>query len=104
MWARSLGHHMYHGGLFSLDNWDTSATYVVIDDIEWKWLPSKKQLLGGQWEFNLTDKYRRKRTVTYGLAAIYCMNEDNYREMTRDPIWEWVEGNCVLHHIDTPLF
>jgi len=95
---------MYHGGLFSLDNWNSNVSYAVFDDIPWKWFPSKKQLLGSQYEFNLTDKYRRKRAVTYGLPWIYTMNEDNWAEVLLDPILPWLRENAIVVDVNFSLF
>jgi len=103
-WARSLGHHMFMSGLFNLDEWDESARYLVIDDIDWKWLPAKKQLLGGQSNFNLSDKYRRKRQVVFGLPTIYCMNYDNYEEIAKDPMLPWLNDNCLRCFVENPFF
>lgn len=87
-----------------MDDWDENANYLVIDDIPWKYLPSKKCLLGGQLEFVLTDKYRKKRTVQFGLATIYSMNEDNYLEIRNDPMWTWIMGNCEIVEIRNKLY
>jgi len=95
---------MYHGGLFSLDNWSEQVDYAVFDDIPWEWFPAKKQLLGCQWEFNLTDKYRRKRTVRYGLPWIYTMNEDNWEKVEKDPIINWLRLNAVVVNVEHSLF
>jgi len=84
---------MYFGGLFNLDCWDSGADYAVFDDIDWKFFPSKKQLLGGQYTFHLSDKYRRKREVIYALGAIYCMNEDNFKQVEEDPMFDWIKSN-----------
>lgn len=91
-------------GGFNLDEWDDHANYMVFDDVPWKYLPSKKSFLGGQLEFVVTDKYRKKRTVHFGLATIYSMNDDNYREIIVDPMWEWLTGNCVVVFIENKLF
>lgn len=95
---------MYHGGLFSLDNWNSDTTYAVYDDIPWEWFPSKKQLLGSQYEFNLTDKYRRKRQVTYGLPWIYSMNPDNWAKVENDPIINWLRENAIIVNVEFSLF
>lgn len=95
---------MYMAGMFNLDKWASDAQYLILDDIEWKWLPAKKQLLGCQYEFELSDKYRRKRTVRFGLPVIYTMNQDNYNQLVVDPIWEWVYANTLIVHIENTMF
>ena len=104
MWARSLGKHMYMCNMFSLDKWDSDANYLVLDDIEWKFLPHKKQLLGGQKEFTVTDRYKPKRTVQWGKPCIYCINGDQYLEMANDPIWAWLQENCKFVFINNKLY
>lgn len=103
-WARSLGRHMFHSGLFSLDNWDEGAKYCVFDDIDWDYFPNKKQLLGSQYEFTITDKYRRKRTVKYGKPWIYCMNWDNYNKITNSELSGWIAKNSYTSFIDENIF
>jgi hypothetical protein len=103
-WARSHGTHMYHAGTFNLDNWAWNVNYAVFDDITWDYFPSKKQLLGSQYEFNLTDKYRRKKSVKYGLPWIYSMNWDNWYKVETDPIYSWLIENAVVIKIDFSLF
>lgn len=95
---------MYMCGGFNLDDWDEDADYLVADDIPWKYMPSKKCFLGCQQEFVLTDKYRQKRTVTFGMATIYSMNEDNYLEMRNDPMWGWIAGNVEVIFVENKLY
>lgn len=95
---------MYMQGGFNLDDWDDNANYLVIDDIPWKYLPSKKSFLGGQYQFVLTDKYRKKRTVLFGLATIYSMNRDNYEEIRNDPMWPWIMDNAEIIFVENQLF
>jgi len=103
-WARSLDTHMYMHGMFNLENWDDQAKILILDDIDWKFLPAKKQLLGGQSNFVLSDKYRRKRNVTGGHPTIYLMNRDNWNEIEKDPILNWIEGNSVIFFLTNKLY
>ena len=103
-WARSIGTHMYFQGMFNLDDWDNNARYAVFDDIEWKYMPNKKQFIGCQSNFVVTDRYRKKRTVDYGLPTIICMNHDNYQAVQADPMYDWVLGNSVVVIVNNKLF
>jgi len=78
--------------------------YAVFDDISWEWFPAKKQLLGSQQEFCLTDKYRRKRQVKYGLPWIYSMNEDNWNKIQIDPMYNWLMDNAQVVFINRKLY
>lgn len=104
-WARSLGTHNYWNGMSCLDTFSESATYLVIDDIDWQYVTSKKQLFGAQKEFVATDKYRKKRTIKWGKPTIYCFNPD------QDP-WpnlsvsekEWYKLNVTQVYIYNKLY
>lgn len=104
LWARSLGQHCYFNGMFNLDDYNSAATYAVFDDIEWKYFPNKKQFLGGQQTFTVTDKYRKKRTITWGIPTIYLMNEDNYVLLDQDPMKPWLRDNCLHLYVNRKLF
>jgi len=95
---------MFHSGLFSLDEWKENIDYAVYDDITWEYFPSKKQLLGSQYEFTLADKYRAKRHVRYGKPWIYSMNQDNWDKIVIDPIYNWLMQNCDVVFINNKLY
>jgi len=104
-WARSLGPHVYWSGSFILDTFDESAQYLVLDDIDWQYVPAKKQLFGGQKEFVLSDKYRRKRRLKWGKPVIYLFNRDadpwnNLSLIER----EWYEPNVTREYILNKLY
>lgn len=95
-WARSIGEHMYFNGMLNLDKWDNDATYAVFDDWEdWGRFYLYKQFLGAQKEFELTDKYRAKRTVQWGKPSIVISNETPF---FKD--WNWIEINCFIVKIN----
>ena len=88
---------MYMQGMFNLEYWDEQAQYLIFDDIEWDFFPCKKQFIGGQRDFNVSDKYRRKRRVMAGMATIYIMNFKNFVDMQGDKEWEsfYSENSCI---------
>jgi len=96
-WARSLGRHIYWGGMSNLDVWDPEASYLVIDDIKWEFVPQKKSLFGAQREFTLTDKYRKKRRIKWGKPCIYLFNPEDspMSELSGDEL-SWYNENTVL--------
>ena len=65
-WARSLGRHMYFNGQFNLDDWDDDAQYIILDEMNIKYVPNSKAWFGAQRQFVLTEKFRKKRTVKWG--------------------------------------
>lgn len=103
--GRSFGKHAYFGGLFSLEEFESSddLEYAVFDDIQggFKYFPGYKSWLGQQAEFYCTDKYRRKKHITWGKPCIWIMNEDPY---TQEVDIDWLEANCLILHIKEPLF
>lgn len=96
---------MYWNGSIDLGTWDDDAEYVIFDDFEWRYLPFKKQFIGCQKEFTITDKYRRKRTIKWGKPSIVISNDDNdpWKEMSFSDK-EWYSANSIRVTIDNPLF
>lgn len=94
-YIRSWGTHIYWGGSTTIRDCDwESADYLVVDDVPWEFFPGKKQFLGGQLQFIMTEKYVRKTRITFGKACIYICNEDPFLVMTDDEKI-YFEENCV---------
>lgn len=91
MWARSLGDHNYMNHMFNLDEFNQDRAYLVLDDIEFDYIPARKAFFFGQKEFTLTDKYRKKKKVIWGKPTIYCCNTEPDWSKYADPY----EGNIV---------
>lgn len=104
-WARSLFNHMYFCGMINLDEWDDDARYMVLDDFDWKFVPSKKQLIGAQKQVVLTDKYRKKTTVKWGKPVIYLCNPDcnPYNDMSSLER-RWYDANWTVYFLNKALF
>lgn len=99
-WARSLGRHLYFNSMFDLSRFSHDVDYAVFDDFLWdNFVKFHKQWLGAQKEFTLTDKYRKKMTVTWGKPCIFLCNEDNV-----PPSSDWMLSNCVFVRLNSPLF
>jgi len=104
-WARSLGPHMYFCGQFNLDDWDDGARYIVLDDFDIRFVPQWKSFFGAQKTFTLTDKYRKKRTVTWGRPLIWICNPDmDPRGSLSGAAREWLHLNSVVGVVNDPLF
>lgn len=106
VWARSLGKHMYFGGMFNLDDWDETAEYIVFDDFEWDYFKRwKKNFFGAQKCFVLTDKYRKKITVNWGKPCIYLCNEEQHPRLHCTGLeWNWIFGNVYDLTLQVPLY
>lgn len=91
---------MYFNGMFDLSAWDADAEYAVFDDWwDWSKWTCWKQFIGAQQEFTLTDKYVKKRRVTWGKPCILLSNHmPEFSDMT------WFRDNCIVCHVQTPLF
>lgn len=102
-WARKHGSHVYYNGTWNMSKLDALSSdtkYIVWDDLfNWESF-NYKQWLGGQWEFDVTGKYRAPRTVSgWGRPSIICCNAlpthlDN----------QWVKDNCIIVYIRFKLF
>lgn len=100
-WARSLGPHTYWNGMVNIDDYNEDGTYVIFDDFEWDFMPNKKQWFGAQKTFAITDKYRKKKTITHGNPIIYLCNEmPNMTPTFR----QWFDQNCVIVHLMGKLY
>lgn len=104
LWARSLGHHAYFGGLFSLDEPLDDVEYAVFDDMQGglKFFHSYKFWLGCQKQFYATDKYKGKKLIDWGKPCIYLSNTNPLCDEGVDH--DWLLGNCVLVEITEPIF
>lgn len=93
--VRSWGPHIYWGGSTTIRgaDWD-NAEFIVVDDVPWEYFTGKKQFLGGQHEFILTEKYVRKTRIVFGKPCIYVCNEDPFYDMNEQEK-EYYGGNCV---------
>lgn len=96
---------MYFNGYFNLDDWDTTASYIILDDIPWERVPVKKALFGAQKQFVLTDKYRKKLTVIWGKALIFLYNSDSdpFRAMTLEER-AWYDENCLFVNLLNKMY
>lgn len=92
--VRSWGPHIYWGSSTTIRDCDwESATYLVVDDCPWEFFVGKKQFLGGQREFILTEKYVRKTRIVFGKACIFISNTDPFNDMNEDEK-EYFNINC----------
>lgn len=91
---------MYFNGAFNLDDWSDSVEYAVFDDFpDWSKFLSYKQFLGGQHQFTVTDKYRKKMTVKWSKPCIILSND-----LPNFPDMEWVKANCLILKVSGKLF
>lgn len=108
VFARSLGSHMYFGGLFSAGEavaHQSDATYAVMDDIAGgiKFFPRYKDWLGCQFQFQLKVLYKEPCLFNWGRPCIWISNVDPRCDMTREDV-DWLEGNCTFVEITSPIF
>jgi len=107
MWARSLGKHLFFGGLYSYKEAITApeVDYAVIDDLNGgiKFFHSFKSWLGAQQEFNIKGLYKDPELIKWGKPSIWCSNTDPRLDMDHADV-TWMEANCYFVEITTPLF
>jgi hypothetical protein len=103
-WARSLGPASYMCNLLNLDDWADEDDTLILDDVDFKFLPHWKALFGGQKSFNLTDKYRKKRRVTGKLLIWLCNDANDPRRTLSGTELEWYHANVVSIYLNEKLF
>lgn len=108
-WARSLRPlHMFFRGAVNVKAWNDAAELLIIDDMGWKWIPHKKQLLTQMGECCITGKYCPVTNIVVGMPAIVLMNDTEFNTLGEeseradvDPYWVL---NAVYVRINEPLF
>lgn len=100
VWARSLGSHNYMNSLFSLDEFNESLNYLILDDIDFDYIPGRKAFFFAQNEFILTDKYRKKKKIRWGKPTIYLCNVEPEWDKYKDPY----RDNIIIVYIRRPMW
>lgn len=78
--------------MFSIDEYDANADFIVMDDVPFQFVPNRKQWWGCQKDFIATDKYRGKRKIPGGQPLIYLGNGEEEYSAARDK----KTGNLIL--------
>lgn len=103
LFATNLGPHVHWMRTFNLKKLLTigveNVDFAIFDDVSWRDPALKhegyKAWLGGQDEFDCTDKFQHKATITWGKPCIFLTNNDPYCDLSPDQI-EWFELNCIV--------
>lgn len=103
-WARSLGPHVFWNGMTAMSLWDNKAKYIVYDDVQWKYIPNKKQLLTQMGDTIVTDKYMHKVPIHNNKPAIVCLNLKHFEEQYPVDEPEYWDENATIVYLDKPLF
>ncbi|CBX20815.1 replication initiator protein, partial [Chickpea chlorotic dwarf virus] len=99
-WARSLGRHNYWNGTIDFTTYDDHATYNIIDDIPFKFVPLWKQLIGCQSDFTVNPKYGKKKKIKGGIPSIILCNPDeDWVPSMSSQQKEYFEDNCITHYM-----
>lgn len=95
--------HDYHLNMFNLDDVDTSSEYAIFDDLMggFEFFKSYKAWLGCQYEFTISDKYRRKQKIYWGKPSIWLTNDDPHLSIHVDH--DWLEKNCYIVYVGDTL-
>ena len=102
-WARARGEHIYFSGQWNMEKLDglcDTTKFIVWDDLyNWESF-NYKQWLGGQWEFEVSGKYRAPRTVSaWGRPSIICCNE-----LPACLNNQWVRDNTLIMYVRFKLY
>lgn len=87
--------------MFNLDKYDTTADYLVLDDIDFCRIHAFKSVLGGGGEWEDTGKYRDTVTITWPqLVTIWLANFGEGSDPRHTEEWgkhrAWLEENVVV--------
>jgi len=97
-----LADHVFMANQFNASKVNESASYIVLDDIDIGFFPSYKMFLGGQKEFEVTDKYVRKLTLKWGKPCIWLSNDNPCLNPKVDAAW--LHANCVFVNLEDKLY
>lgn len=89
--------------MFDLSTWDPEAKYIIFDDVDFDFLPAAKAFWGAQKTFTLTDRYRKKKTVSFGKPCIFLCNEDQ-DPFTKKHWSEWYADNSIRVHVHNKFY
>jgi hypothetical protein len=83
-----------------------SHGYIVFDDINWEsFKHSAKSFCGGQRDFSVTDKYRRKFRLAGGIPSIILLNPEDYGNGFQDFYnTHWGQENITVIWINNKLY
>lgn len=96
-WARSLGQHNYYNSIIDFTTYNDAAQYNILDDVNFKYCPQWKQLIGCHSDYTVNPKYGRKKVIKGGIPCIVLCNEDEdwFSVMTPSQK-DYLESNCVV--------
>lgn len=107
VWARGLGSHAYVATSWDLSSFDRHFTsYVVFDDIPWaSFSHYAKAFFGGQRDFTVSDKYRKKKRLAGGWPCIFLCNPEDFSfDMGVFLASDWGRQNVDVVRIEDKLF
>lgn len=102
-----MGLHNYFSGTLKFHNYNDYALYNIIDDINYKKIPTElfKSLLGCQKDFTVNIKFKPDRTIAGGIPCIVLCNHDmDWRDQMSTEIRQWWDINVdeyTLAHEET---
>lgn len=105
-WARTIDMHTYMRGKFDLEQWNYQAKYFVWDDVEWQFLPNKKEYVGCQSTITINPKYKRVVTLQFGIPVIFLTNSDIRNKLSANDGIEidFFNDNCITLVLTTKLY
>lgn len=79
------------------------AKFAVFDDMqgEFEFFHGYKFWLGAQADFNITDKYKGKKMISWGRPSIWLSNNDPTTLKGLD--YDWLIGNCDVIHLQESI-
>lgn len=85
----------------NLDDFDESASAIIMDDIYWDYIPNKKTYLTQMGAATVTSKYRQMTNINVKMPAIVLLNE---MPVFKDEPEYWIDNTYIVQLIDHPLY
>lgn len=90
--------HLYWKGMCKMDELRNPYKYLILDDIEWKFVPGdiKKSVLLGTGDAIVTDRYVKKLRVYCNAPAVFITNPLGMWDRFYEQDSYWVENTQVV--------
>ncbi|QCW23666.1 MAG: replication-associated protein [Genomoviridae sp.] len=107
-WVRSLGKHVYFGGLYSPGDAVKNmkkVDYAVFDDISggMEYFHHLKAWFGCQKDISIKRLYREPKLYSWGKPSVWVSNDDPRPTMKQGDA-DWFNANAVFVEIKSKLF
>lgn len=102
--ARKFGEYCIMSGKFNLRDFDAGCEYLIMDDFGSGFRGFDYKLwFQGAGCIDCTDRYMPTTRLRWGRPCIFICNRDPLANAPREIETEWIEANCVIVNVTTPI-